>query len=234
MSEDLYTRWKDKVTRVAANVSRDYPDVEAEDIEQDLWLIILEKGWTEPGDKSVTTILKRVARGKANQYRAEHLTASPQYAYRPSEVRSFLYRIFDYDYWIQYSAPTSSNREGEEWPQWGLANYWGVAEDFNNNGHFNRLPKAVGADGDMMLIGGVSAPDMDYDDRLSVLIDVKRVWERLPKNARRIIFEKYALGYEFEKSSAKERQLIRAVDRLTGLLNSYSGTARPRRKVVLG
>jgi DNA-directed RNA polymerase specialized sigma24 family protein len=81
------------------------------------------------------------------------------------------------------------------------------------------------SDPDKPLRRGGGEPSYSMDDQMTTYSDVKRAWERLPVEYRRIIFEKHVLGEEFERGSGRERTYYRAVARLTDVLNSY----QPRR-----
>lgn len=109
MSKDIYTTWKDIVERIARFVSYDFPDVEAEDLEQDLWVEILERGINNPDDHINVMFLKKFAKSTAMRYRAEHLILSPQYNYRVSDVRRILETVFEYNSWIQLAEREESN-----------------------------------------------------------------------------------------------------------------------------
>lgn len=100
MSETIYDRWKSTVRRVAQRVARDYPDVEAEDLEQDLWVAITEMKWDKIFGKRVK-LLTKIAHRKAGEYRAQHLIISPQFAYRVSHVREILNHVFDRENWVK-------------------------------------------------------------------------------------------------------------------------------------
>lgn len=180
MSESFYEKWEKLVTRVARAISYDYPDVEAEDLAQGLYLRILELGWTNPDDESVVPMLRKFAKNQAAKDRAEHLILSPQYSYQTSDVRRILRNVFGD--WIKSPSFTHSDDDGQALPT-------------------------------------RDAHSADYDSILVEYSDVKRAWELTPKHYRKIIFEKYALGYEFD--DAGERRLRRAVARLCDYLNTY-------------
>jgi hypothetical protein len=106
MTENFYDIWSPVVERVARWVVADFPDVEPDDLTQDLYVEIMERHWTDPQDKRVNTVLVKVAKDKALKYRAEHLILSPQYNYRTSDVRRILKRVFEHQDWIK----------GSQWP----------------------------------------------------------------------------------------------------------------------
>lgn len=184
MSENFYETWSPIAKRIAKSVAYDYPDVEAEDLEQDLYVKILSLGWQNPDDQSVVPILRKTAKDQAAKERAEHLIQSPQYSYRTSDVRRILKRVFDD--WVSSSSFTNTDDEGAALP---------------NHDH-----------------------TVDYDDLLVEYSDVKRAWEMTPLHYRKVIFERYALNWEFD--SAGERKVQRAVARLTDCLNTYQPRSR--------
>ena len=97
----------DLVAKISASVGRDYPGVDQEDISQHLYLTILENRdhFRSPDHAGVTGALWRIAKGHAGQLRAEALHLSPQYAYRPSDVRQILEHTFDRAEWFETEVP---------------------------------------------------------------------------------------------------------------------------------
>lgn len=216
---DIYSTWRSAVERTARYVARDFPGVEQEDLQQDLWGVIIEQGWTEPDDKTVLHALRTVARVQAYKYRTEQLSISPQYAYQPSEVRSILKKVFDHQDWPRRSV-SAYGSDGDGKAQWGL-----LAEEregIESFGGFNRLAKTIDQDGETKQVGAVTGPAIDWDSRLAGFVDVKLVWERLHENYKAVIFKYYALGWEPE-DNAQEKQLSRAIDKLVNMLNYYRG-----------
>ncbi len=232
MSESLYDIWVNPIKRTASFIARDFPDVEAEDLEQDLWVFVLERDWETPEDKNMMLILRRYARSKAMEYLVQHRTTSVQYSYQTSEVRRILEQVFEYDNWPRRSVPGYRADNGNDVPQWGL---FDNTDDFTREGvpapegQFNRSHRLQGAeDGDPFklnghgrnLVNGVSCPSIDWDDRITGFVDIKAAWERLPNQYQRAIFQKFALGWEPENENER-RRLNRAVIRLTDTLNWY-------------
>lgn len=72
---------------------------------------------------------------------------------------------------------------------------------------------------------GVAVPDdarSEFNDVfLEINVDVKRGWESLGYSQRRVIFQKYALGWQFDRGSAEAQRLARAVNKLTDAINFY-------------
>jgi hypothetical protein len=214
MNSDVYEVWNPLISRIARYVSSDFPDIETEDLSQDLFCFVLERGWERPENQPSEYILRRVARMKAAGYRAEHLTLSAQYAYRTSEVRQILEHLFDREDWPRRSV-AAAPIDGREVAQWGLleADREGFAEP---QGAYGRRPRVDGDD----LIEARTSPDVDWDDLLVAFVDVQRAWQHLPVEYKKVLFERYGLGESFDASG--ERRVRRAVARLTDILNSYS------------
>lgn len=98
--EDKATRFHDVLSKVAHFVSRDFPEVEEEDLYQDLMVYILERPLlVDPDADYVSKGLYDVATKRAWEYRQQGLTLSPQYSYRTSDVKRILETVFDYEAW---------------------------------------------------------------------------------------------------------------------------------------
>lgn len=217
MSQNIYDAWSSTINRITRSVARDFPDVSPEDLAQDLWVVVLENQWDNPDITGAVYVLRRVARATAMKYRTQQLSVSVQYAYRPSEVRKILAKVFDHQDWPTRSVPGFTHN-GEHLPQWGLAEDDREGVEFV--GQYNRLPRVEVKAEDAILVGAVSGPAADWDERMAGFSDVKRAWQLLPKQYKIAILKKYGLDQEPEGEAA-ERQLRRAVERLTAILNSY-------------
>jgi len=91
MSKEETERWSDSVEEVARFVASAYPDVDKEDLQQDLWVWVLEQErFSNPDDDGCRTAMYWLARKKSAKYRAEHLSLSPQYCYRSDDIREIL------------------------------------------------------------------------------------------------------------------------------------------------
>lgn len=97
----------DLVAKIAGSVARDFPGVDSDDISQHLFLTILENraNFKHPDNAGVTGALWRIAKDYAGQLRAEALHLSPQYAYRPSDIRKILEHTFDRSEWYDTIVP---------------------------------------------------------------------------------------------------------------------------------
>ncbi len=219
MSEDFYSVWQSRVERTAKYVSRDFPDVESEDLIQEMYEFVLRRGWTNPNDESITIILKRVAMTKAMMLRTQHLTVSPQYSYRPSEVRSILENVFDHENWPRRSVPVGKSKAGDEYPQWEL-----LENTDDLAGIYNKQHNVIGTqDGEIQLQGGISRPVIDWDDKIAGYCDVKAAWKYLTDNEKQTLLKRYGLKWEPERRTAEAKRVERAVDRLVFILNTFRG-----------
>lgn len=93
--QEKYSRWEDLVSRTARFVARDFPEVDEEDLFQDVMLEVLTNDkLVNPDDFGMPTALSRFATKKAWEYRTQGLYLSVQYAYRPSDVKRILQTVF--------------------------------------------------------------------------------------------------------------------------------------------
>lgn len=112
MSNTIYDEWESTVRRTAARTVRENPDVEYDDLSQDLWVVIYEQQWDRP-TASTVEVLGKVAARKAAEYRQQALILSPQHSYRSGDVRKTLDKIFSYTDWVSVDAtynPTANIR----------------------------------------------------------------------------------------------------------------------------
>jgi len=92
--------FKEPIEKVARTVAKDFPDVEWEDLSQELYCIIIEHtDIPEPEDGDPYPTLFGAAKIIARKIRAQHLDISPQYTYRQSDVRRILESSMYYDLW---------------------------------------------------------------------------------------------------------------------------------------
>jgi DNA-directed RNA polymerase specialized sigma24 family protein len=85
------------IDRVARNVAKDYPDIDWEDVRQELCVFVLSHGSSiklkhEGGNPK--WLLERVAQTYCKNVRTQHLILSAQYAYKPSDVKKILETAF--------------------------------------------------------------------------------------------------------------------------------------------
>lgn len=85
------------IDRVARRVAGDYPDIDWEDVRQELSLFVIMNGESiklrEDGGNP-TWLLNKVAQTYCLKVRTQHMSLSPQYAYRPSDVKKILETAF--------------------------------------------------------------------------------------------------------------------------------------------
>lgn len=110
MTEDIHSKWVSVVNRVSASVARDFPESDAEDISQQLWLTILSKRDTfkDPDAPGMTKALFRLAKSHCGKLRAEALHLSVQYNYATDDIKKILETVFErskwYDGWVPEDA----------------------------------------------------------------------------------------------------------------------------------
>lgn len=85
------------IDSVAKIVAKDYPDVDWEDLRQEMALFVVKHGKSiklkeEGGNPK--WLMERVAKQAAKEARAKHLILTSQYAYRPSDVKEILETAF--------------------------------------------------------------------------------------------------------------------------------------------
>jgi hypothetical protein len=92
-----YEDLADTIDRVARRVAADYPDISWEDVRQELSLFVIVNGESiklRDDGGNPTWLLNRVAQTYCMRQRTQHMSLSPQYAYRPSEVKKILETAF--------------------------------------------------------------------------------------------------------------------------------------------
>lgn len=103
-----YEDLADVIDRVAKRVAADYPDIEWTDVRQELALFVITNGESiklrdEGGNP--TWLLNRVAQTYCLKVRTQHMSLSPQYAYRPSDVKKILETAFSVEDIMQTYVP---------------------------------------------------------------------------------------------------------------------------------
>ncbi len=76
--------------------------------------------------------------------------------------------------------------------------------------------------------GNTGVSTLTLEDRVVLVVDVQEAFKFLSANHKQIIERAYRDGIKFAPDSAEERQLSRAVDRLTDYLNYKEHLARRR------
>jgi len=106
LSQDKYTQWEDIVKKTATFVSKDFPDVDSEDLFQDLMTYVLgNKTLKNPDGEHVPSGLYKKAVRFAWEYRKQSLYITSQYSYRTSDVKKILETVFDYREWTVSHLP---------------------------------------------------------------------------------------------------------------------------------
>lgn len=103
----LLEAFDDTVAKIAQSVARDFPGTSSDDLSQQLYLTILENRsrFKNPDNDGVTGALWKIAKGYATLLRSEALHISPQYAYRPSDIKRILEHTFNRGEWFDTHVP---------------------------------------------------------------------------------------------------------------------------------
>lgn len=200
--EDLAT----VIDRVARNVAADYPDIEWEDVRQELALFVLEHGSSiklrEDGGNP-RKLLTLVALDYSKRLRTQHMTLTPQYAYRPSDVKAILESAWS-------DAPRSAYVPDDA--RSPLSRTFNI---YDPNGGFE-----------------VEAVDPFHEtDFTEVSSDIKATVAKLKPEHRAAIFRRFVLGEMPDNNSYERKLLNKAVNELTRKLNWYRGFDQGRRRV---
>lgn len=89
---DFYTVYHEDVARISRKVANEFKTVQAEDLEQDLWVDLTET-WEkilEASKFTVQSIIRRRALQLANKERIDYMHFSGSYLYTPKDVRKIL------------------------------------------------------------------------------------------------------------------------------------------------
>lgn len=106
--------YSDVVSRVAKFIVHDFPNIELEDVEQELWLWLCEqvgKGNSLPTAHNLPNALRLVAKGYAWNLRKQQLHISDQYSYRTSDVRRLLDTLWEKSSWDAAAVPADAISE---------------------------------------------------------------------------------------------------------------------------
>lgn len=205
--EDLST----DIDRVSRRVASDYPDIEWEDVRQELALFVLTNGKSiklkEDGGNP-RWLLTKVAQTYCKDQRTQHLTLSPQYAYTPGDVKKILEVAFDPELMTKAEIPDDAKS-----PLEGTVKV--VVYRDENNETLVQFRQA-------------------FNDTISLEMtsDVKAAWERLKEDHKVAIFKRYALGWIPERDSYERKKLTAAIKELTHKLNSYRGNGNIKRRAI--
>lgn len=196
-----------EIDLVAKMVAKDYPDISWEDLRQDLALFVIQNGKSlksraEGGNPK--KILNLVALKKAKEYRTEHMVLSPQYAYKPDDIKRILETAF-------FTPDRSSY----------------VPDDARSP--LSKTFNLYDPDGAFQ----VEAVDpFHFADAMEVASDVKAALAKLKPELKEAIFERYVLGNVPTNASWERKRLNNAVNELTRKLNWYRGFDPDRKRTT--
>lgn len=115
MEDKEVIAWGKLIDKVAHGTARDFPDSNIEDLQQALWVALLEaqqKGHLITIDEQYAeSALWYAAKTSAWSERKQHLTITPQYGYRTSDVRQLLENFFDREEWVGTWSPEDAESE---------------------------------------------------------------------------------------------------------------------------
>lgn len=193
-----YEDLKDEIDRAARMVAKDYPDIDWEDLRQEIVVFVLENGKSiklrEYGGNP-RRILFLLAQTHAKKLRTQHLTISPQYAYKPSDVKLILESAF-----------MDSPRAGYV-PDDARSPLSNTFNSFDANAGFK-----------------VEAVDPFQEaDFIEVASDVKAAMAKLKPTLRKALYNRYVLNIIPENASWERKELNKALNELTFKLNTYRG-----------
>ena len=191
-----YDDLKEMIDSVAKKVARDYPDVDWEDLRQQLVVFVLENGKSlklRDQGGNPRKILTLVAESYSKKLRVQHLTLSPQYAYRPSDVILILETCFNVDM-VQAGYVPDDARDP-------LSKTFNVFDDEKS----------------------FAIKEQDYfhmADSMEVSSDVTRAFLLLKPELQEAILRRYGLGEVPDNASWQRKRLNKAVNELTYRLNT--------------
>lgn len=192
---------------VAKTVARDYPDISWEDLRQDLVVFVLQNGKSlkprsEGGNPK--KILQLVALKKAKDYRTEHMVLSPQYAYKPDDIKNILETAF--------FLPDRSSY---------------VPDDARSP--LSKTFNLYDPDGAFQV---EHVDPFHFADAMEVASDVKAAIKKLKPELKEALFKRYVLGEVPDNASWERKRLNNAVNELTRKLNWYRGFDPDSRKTT--
>lgn len=199
-----YEDLKVDIDRVAKDVARDFVEISWEDVRQELVVFVLVNGKSiklKENGGNPKWILKKVAQTYCKGQRTEALALSPQYAYRPSDIKLILETAWQ-------GAPKASYvPDDARSPLSKTFNVYDPTESFR-----------------------VEAIDPFHEpDFVEVASDVKSAMMRIKYEFREAIFNRYVLGIIPDNSSWERKKLNKAINELTLKLNNYRGDTYDRK-----
>ncbi len=193
-----YEDLKSDIDTVARVVAKDYPDIDWEDLRQHLCLYILENGKSiklkEHGGNP-KRLLFLIAKTYAKKLRVQHMTLSPQYSYRPSDVSLILENA---------------------WQGVSAASY--VPDDARDK--LSRTFTQYDPDGSFKT---KDVDPYHFPDAMEVASDVRKAFAGLKPIHQEAIFRRFALNEKPSNETWDRKRLNQAVNELTYRLNTYKG-----------
>jgi len=115
VSSSKYDEWEEIVSRTVRFVVKDFPDVEYDDLFQDLMTYVLgNRNLKNPDGPHVSTGLYKKAIQFAWEYRKQSLYITSQYSYRTSDIKKILETLFDYREWTTSFIPDDAKSLSED------------------------------------------------------------------------------------------------------------------------
>lgn len=91
--------WDDLILKIVRWAAYDFPDMDKDELRQNLWEYILSHPKIDPDRQGVTSLLQGITKKKCWDQRKEQLQYSVQYSYRTTDVRKLLETAFFYLDW---------------------------------------------------------------------------------------------------------------------------------------
>jgi DNA-directed RNA polymerase specialized sigma24 family protein len=202
-----YDDLAEDIDRVARNVASDYPDIDWQDLRQELALFVLERGKSiklrdQGGNPKRLLVL--VANDYCKKLRTQHMSLSPQYAYRPTDIVQILDTAF-------FDSPDNGYVPDDA--RSPLSKTFNI---YDPNGYFR----------------AESIDPFHENDFLDVASDVKAAIKKLKPELREALYDRFVLQKHPDNNSYERKRLNKAVNELTLKLNWYRGNVTDRRKAI--
>lgn len=216
-----------EIDRVSRHVARDYPDIDWEDVRQELALFVVKNGKSiklrEVGGNP-RRLLVLVANQYCKDQRTQHMTLSPQYAYRPSDVALILETAYLYRSSSDY-VPADARH-----PLSNTFNIYDEGHSFDP-GHATVTEREDFADesGDTLGVVVIHQDSFHEMDFTEVSSDVREVAKTLKPELKEALFNRYVKKIIPDNNSYERKKLNKAVNELTRKLNWYRGSLERRR-----
>lgn len=100
ITKENYLDWEDAIMGVAKTAANRFPEVDWEDVSQELWVWALTQDkFDSPDDDGCMTALYWLGKKLAGKERANNLTLSAQYGYTTDELKGVLQDVFSRRDW---------------------------------------------------------------------------------------------------------------------------------------